>query len=324
VTEATAVRDAVHGVSGVEWLLRSKEPAVRYLTRRDVLGEAVEPDDEAILAGPKVRALLAGQLPDGGFGGHPYKKWTGAHWRLVSLVELAAPPGEPRVLAVAERVLKWLTGKARFRGVKVIDGLVRRCASLEGNALAACSRLGMADDPRVELLARSLVEWQWPDGGWNCDRKASGRRSSFHETFVPAWGLHEYAVATDADWAGMAAERAAELFLEHRVFRSLRTGKPINKQWLDFHYPPYWHYDVLQALVVLGRLGKLDDPRANDALDLVAERRRPDGLWEPGGYWWQRPGSNKLPEVVDWGRRGPNEMITLNGLRVLRWAGRLD
>jgi hypothetical protein len=311
-------------VSGVEWLLRSNEPAVRYLTRRDVLGESVEPDDEAILAGPKVRALLAGQLPDGGFGGHPYKKWTGAHWRLVSLVELAAPPGEPRVLAVAERVLKWLTGKARFRGVKVIDGLVRRCASLEGNALAACSRLGMADDPRVELLARSLVEWQWPDGGWNCDQKASGRRSSFHETFVPAWGLHEYAVATDAGWASEAADRAAELFLQHRVFRSLRTGEPINKQWLDFHYPPYWHYDVLQALVVLGRLGKLDDPRADDALDLVAERRRPDGLWEPGGYWWPRTGSNKLPEVVDWGRRGPNEMITLNGLRVLRWAGRLD
>jgi hypothetical protein len=323
VTEGTAVRDAVHGVSAVEWLLRSNEPAVWYLTRRDVLGESVEPDDEAILAGPKVRALLAGQLPDGGFGGHPYKKWTGAHWRLVSLVELAAPPGEPRVLAVAERVLKWLTAKARFRGVKVIDGLVRRCASLEGNALAACSRLGMADDPRVELLARSLVEWQWPDGGWNCDQKASGRRSSFHETFVPAWGLHEYAVATDADWASEAADRAAELFLQHRVFRSLRTGEPINKQWLEFHYPPYWHYDVLQALVVLGRLGRLGDPRADDALDLVVERRRPDGLWEPGGFWWQRPGSKRLVEVVDWGRRGPSEMITLNALRVLRGAGRL-
>ncbi len=28
-------------------------------------------------------------------------------------------------------------------------------------------------------------------------------------------------------------------------------------------------------------------------------------------------------EVVDWGRRGPNAMITLNGLRVLKAAGRL-
>jgi hypothetical protein len=27
-----------------------------------------------------------------------------------------------------------------------------------------------------------------------------------------------------------------------------------------------------------------------------------------------------LVEVVDWGRRGPNEMITLNALRVLRDA----
>ena len=27
------------------------------------------------------------------------------------------------------------------------------------------------------------------------------------------------------------------------------------------------------------------------------------------------------PEVVDWGRSGPNEMLTLNALRVLKAAG---
>ena len=32
--------------------------------------------------------LLSGQRVDGGFGVHPYTKWTGAHWRLVSMVEL--------------------------------------------------------------------------------------------------------------------------------------------------------------------------------------------------------------------------------------------
>jgi hypothetical protein len=26
-----------------------------------------------------------------------------------------------------------------------------------------------ADDPRVERLARPLVKWQWPDGGWTCE-----------------------------------------------------------------------------------------------------------------------------------------------------------
>lgn len=291
---------------------------MRFLTRRDVLGENLEPDPDEILSGPWVKTLLAGQQPDGGFGErNPYRKWTGAHWRLVSLVELAAPPGEPRLLAAAERELRWLASPGRWRRLKVIDGLVRRCASMEGNGLAVCCRLGMAEDERVELLARSLVEWQWPDGGWNCDPRASGRRSSFHESICPMWGLHEYAEATGAEWAREAAHRAAELFLEHRLFRSARTGEVITKEWLRFRYPPYWHYDVLQGLLILSRLGRAVDPRAAEALALVEERRRPDGRWHADGVWWRRPDSSTLPDIVDWGRRGPNVMITLNALRVL-------
>ena len=76
----------------------------------------------------------------------------------------------------------------------------------------------------------------------------------------------------------------------------------------------------------MARLGKLGDERASEALDLVEERRLPDGRWRPKGYYWRRPGAKgSLPqEVVDWGRRGPNEMITLNALRVLKAAGRVD
>jgi hypothetical protein len=323
IVASVAVAAGIGSGPAVEWLLASAEPAVVYLTRRDVLAERPQYDARAILGGPKVCALLDGQQPDGGFGGHPYKKWDGAHWRLVSLVELAAPPHEPRLLAAVETVLAWLTGAGHRRGLKVIDGLARRCASQEGNALAVCTRLGLVHDPRAEFLARSLVEWQWPDGGWNCDLRASGRRSSFHETLAPMWGLHEYGAATGTAWAHEAAERAAELFLEHRLFRSLRTGDVIDQRWLRFHYPPYWHYDVLQALLVLGRMGRLGDPRAAESVELVAERRGADGLWRAGGSWWRPLGSTTQREVVDWGRRGPNEMITLNALRVLRGTGAL-
>jgi hypothetical protein len=205
----------------------------------------------------------------------------------------------------------------------VIDGLARRCASQEGNALAVACRLGLADDARTEQLARSLVEWQWPDGGWNCDLRASGRRSSFNESLAPAWGLHEYGVATGATWARDAADRSAELFLEHRLFRRLDNGEVICRDWVALHYPPYWHYDVLQALLVLARIGKLPDPRAEDGLELLIRRRREDGRWQPGGYWWRAPGrAGSNVDVVDWGRGGPNEMITLNALRVLRSARR--
>jgi hypothetical protein len=287
----------------VERLLASSEPAIVRMAHRDLLGEDVAID---VLGGSIVRTLLDGPLDV-----HPYKKWQGAHWRLVSLAELELPPGEPRVLAAADAVLDWLTGDGHRRGVQTIDGLARRCASQEGNALAACCRLGLRDDPRVQLLAHSLVEWQWPDGGWNCDTRATGYRSSFNESLAPMWGLFEYG-------AREAAERTAELFLEHRLFRSLRTGEPVRDAWLVPHYPPYWHYDVPQALLILWRMGKTADPRAQDGLELLRSRCGRDGLWRAGGRWWRTPGSSgSNVELVDWSDAA-TEMLTLNALRVLR------
>lgn len=309
--------------AAIDFLLASNEPAIRFLTRRDVLGEDVTPDPEEILSGPLVRGLLRGQQRDGGFGGHPYKKWGGAHWRLVSLVELGVPPHE-RVLAAVEPVLAWLTGDGHRKRIPVINGLTRRCGSQEGNALAVCCRLGLASDPRVELLATSLAGWQWPDGGWNCDKKATGRRSSFNESLPPMWGLHEYWLATGAAWAREAADRTAELFLEHDLFRALATGDPIHDGWLVQHYPPFWHYEAPQALLILSRMDKLDDPRAADGLGVLEGLQRPDGTWHKGPSWWKKPGSRgSNVEVVDWGGRGPHEMNTLNALRILESAGRL-
>jgi hypothetical protein len=193
---------------------------------------------------------------------------------------------------------------------------------MEGNALSAVCHLGLAADPRARLIAGSLVEWQWPDGGWNCDPRAT-RRSSFHETFLTMGALHEYAVATGDTSARKAADRAAELLLEHRLFRSTADGDVINKRWLEPRYPAYWHYDILQALLLLSRMGRATDPRAGDALDELERQRLSDGRWHAKGYWWKPPGSTITPEAVDWGRSGPNQMVTLTALRVLRAAGRL-
>jgi len=98
----------------------------------------------------------------------------------------------------------------------------------------------------------------------------------------------------------------------------------INRQWLAPHYPPYWHYHVLHALVILSRMGKVRDARADEALQELERGRLPDGRWKAGGWSWKPPGGPVTPEVLDWGRTGPNEMITLNALRVLRAADRRE
>ena len=338
--------DSKTDAPGVAWLLQSEDPSVRFFALTELKGtplnskEAVSAQ-KLILTGTRVKALLAGQRRDGGFGVHPYQKWTGAHWRLVSLIELGIPEEFPPAVRATNLVLKWLLGEPHLNNVPMINGLYRRCASQEGNALAVCSRLGMADDIRVRQLAESLVKWQWPDGGWNCDRRPEARHSSFNESLPPLWGLIEYCNAIDDKTARAPRDKAVEFLLKHRIFKSCRTDEERPPETFhskiyrmvhritELHYPPYWHYDFLQALIVLQRAGKLEDSRTADAIDLLQSKRGSDGLWKPEGYYWslKRKKKAKLAvsnvEIVDWGRAGPNEFITLNALRVLKAAGRL-
>jgi hypothetical protein len=182
-------------------------------------------------------------------------------------------------------------------------------------------------------LADSLVKWQWPDGGWNCDKRPEAHHSSFAESLSTLWGLTWYERATGDGRASVAIAKASGFFLEHRLFRSHTTGEIVDPDWLKLHYPCYWHCDILQALRVLSLAGRLGDSRVEEALDLIESKQRPDGLWCAEGYYWRMaskgrlrsrraPGSNV--EVVDRGREGPNLMITLNAVRVLKAAGRTD
>jgi hypothetical protein len=310
----------------VRWLLKSKDPSVRYATLTEVLGSS-ERSDEVRLAkrqiprGPRLRALLSGQRADGGFGVHWYKKWAGASWRLVSAVELGVPPESRAARRAADHVLRglpWSRSEPR-----PIGGRYRVHASVIGNPLGVCARLGMSDDPRVRQIAHSLVRWQWPDGGWNCDSSKDAEHSSFYESLATLWGLTEYLRASGDAAVRPALDRAAELFLRHRLFRSCHGEKVIDPRWTQLHYPVYWHYDILQALRVLGRAGKLGDPRTREALDLLESKRAVDGTWRAEGRFWHAgPVHAANTEVVDWGSSGPSERITLNALRVLVASGR--
>ena len=313
---------------GVRWLLQSKDPSVRYFTLKDVLGKT-ERSGEARAAqkriprGHRLRALLSGQRADGGYGVHWYKKWAGATWRLVSAVELGVPPKD----ATARRAANYLLSQlpyTRFEPHEV-RGRFRLHASVIGNPLGVCARLGLADDPRVQRIAHGLTRWQWPDGGWNCDSSEKAHHSSFYESLATLWGLNEYFRETNDDTVRTAVDRAAELFLRHRLFRSCGGEAVIDPTWVSLHYPLYWHYDILQALRVLDRVGKLGDPRTREALDIVEAKRSKDGTWRSEGRYWhlgKRPAANT--EVVDWGLVGPNEMITLNALRILVASGRIS
>ena len=313
-----------------DWLVESDEPVVRYRARTWLKGQseghsAVRRDRAHIHQGPIVSTLL--DLPDPSIS--PYRKWAGLHWRLVSLAEFALPVDTVDVRARLDtaigRELSWIANPRHLEAIPRIDGLYRADASMEGNAVYAASRFGYAQDPRTRHLVAKLLEWQWPDGGWNCDRRSSGYRSSFHESWATAIGLAAYHDATADAEALAAARRTAELLLDHRLLRTLDGRRQIHSSMAALHWPAYWHYDVLAGLRVLLAVDPslLADPRAAGGLDLLESKALSNGRFATTHAWWQAGRHVTSPtDVVDWGRGRPSEVLTLHAVRVLRSAGR--
>ena len=332
----------------VDRLLRSREPSVRWRTRVRVLGEdrssrAVRRLEEEIRRSPRARRLLThrtAQFRDGA-ARSLYHYWQGLHWALGSLADIGYPPGDPALRPILDRALTFWTQPKYQRlivddgsrntnamhAVRVIAGRPRRCASIQGNALLYATRLGTVDG-RVRRLAEMIQRWQWPDGGWNCDRDPSAHVSSFMETLLTMRGLAAYAAATRSARARTASRRAAELFLDRRMYRRRADGSVMRPDFVRLHYPVYWHYDVLAGLKGIGEVGRLSDPRATDALDWLEQRELPDGGW-PADRQYFRVARTFLgsAEYVDWGTadpRRPNEWVTTDALAVLAGAGRFS
>ena len=51
------------------------------------------------------------------------------------------------------------------------------------------------------------------------------------------------------------------------MYRSESTGDVIDPEWLQLHWPAYWHYDVLQGLRAITEAGLAGDERISDARD---------------------------------------------------------
>lgn len=314
-------------------LAESSEPSVRYLFRRDILGEDPSGADmislqQDIRNSARVRAMLEQRGVDGRFPWDAYTKWVGAFWTLLMLTDIGYPAGDQGLAPLCDQVLVWLLSPKHLNKVPFIQGRWRRCALQEASIVYSMLRLGIVD-VRLSLVVENLLKWQWPDGGWNCDKKPDAIHSSFHETWIPLLTMHVYAQASGDPRAVEAVQRASEVFLRHRLYKRMSDGAVMDEQFAKIAYPPFWHYDILAGLRVMDVVGKLTDPRCADALDLLESKRLPDGSF-PAEIKYYRISAVKLEtsgfSFVDWGgaaRTRMNEWVTVHALAVLKNAGRL-
>jgi hypothetical protein len=329
----------------LDTLLMSEHASVRYRTRVDVLGESpgsrsMKALREEIRSSPIVRKLLARQRADGRIEPvrRVYAKWQGAHWTAAALADLCYPPGDASLEPLRDQLLAtWLRddfyvefeadskAKAyRRKGVPVMQGRHRRCASQQSNALWSILKLGLTNAQTHEFVER-LLYWQWPDGGWNCDKNPDACHSSFMESILPLRALSLYAALEGDPRAAGAAERAKEVFLSRHLYLRRADGTVMKKEFVALHYPLYWHYDILHGLKVMAETGGIDDPRCRPALELLAEKQLPGGGWPAERKYYRTSDEVALGnDSVDWGptgRKRMNPWVTLDALHVFRRAG---
>jgi hypothetical protein len=152
------------------------------------------------------------------------------------------------------------------------------------------------------------------DGGWNCELEAGSTRGSFHSTICVLEGLLEYEQSGLARHAtDDARRRGEEYLLERHLLRRLSTGSEVSEHFGRFGFPYAYRFNVLRGLDYFRAAGASKDPRTDEALQLIRERRGADGKW---------PLENSHDEewVLDMGEGEgqPSRWVTLQALRVLR------
>jgi hypothetical protein len=178
-------------------------------------------------------------------------------------------------------------------------------------------RVGAYFGESADGIVDRLIADQLGDGGWNCWAGYGATVASFHTTICVIEGLLAWEQSGGAS-SDVAAARSLgeEYLLDRSLFRSRSTGELIDPRFTLFSFPVYWYYDMLRGLEYFRSTGSAFDDRCSEAVELVVDKRDPDGRWV-------LENTHQGPTHFQMEDEGfPSRWNTLRAMRVLKWADR--
>src|SRR5262245_61297260 len=305
----------------------SDDPIVRYKARRYLDGAA--PTSAALqrLQGEIADSLIArGLLADLEMSDPDHRQGMATIYLTFRyLADIDYPPGDDRLVPYRDHVYRWLRRQERdIEGPLFIRGTHRVHASFHANAVYASVVLGLADDETDELCA-NLVRYQWPGGGWNCNKKPATKGPTIVHTAFGLRGLATYRSRRPSDEVTQAIDAAAEVLLERRVYLKRSNGQPLRPVYTKPSYPYPRLYDFVAGLHILTRAGYVADPRCAPSLDLLESKFIPGEGWATERRLFTHAEGKDDFTHAPWEaptRGRANLLVTVDALEILRTAGR--
>jgi hypothetical protein len=306
-------------MSIIDWLLEG-DVSIQYQVYRDLLATE-KPDLQGRIATEGWGAqFLSFRKKAGHWGQRFYQpKWISTHYTILDLKNLAITQNNKEIRQSIAQVIQNLKGPDG--GILPIGAEKKSDVCVNGMFLNYASYFLTNEDDLRSIVDFLLAE-HMKDGGFNCYSNTKGaKHSSMHSTISVVEGIFEYVKSGykyRLEELQDAAEKSKEFLLQHRLFRSDRTGNVIDKKMLMLSYPSRWRYDILRALDYFQFAGVNYDPRIQDALDVLKKKRRKDNRWPVQA---KHSGQTHF-DMEKTG--GPSRWNTLRALRVLKHFGQTE
>jgi hypothetical protein len=303
----------------INWLLEG-DVSIQYQVHRDLLASEQPHLRERIATEGWGIQFLSQRKKEGHWGQRFYQpKWISTHYTVLDIKNLNIAPHNKDIRQSIQQVIQTLKGPDG--GILPI-GADKKCdVCVNGMFLNYAAYFGMEEKDLHSIVDFILAE-HMGDGGFNCESNYKGAtHSSMHTTIAVLEGIHAYAENSyryRLEELQVAEEQSRAFLLQHRLYRSDRTGEIIDKKWLMLSYPSRWKYDILRALDYFQSAGVNYDPRMQDALDVLKKKRRKDGKWPVQA---KHPGQTHF-DMEKTG--GPSRWNTLRAMRVLKHFGEME
>lgn len=196
-----------------------------------------------------------------------------AYHSALMLLELGMEPEEPVLRAVAELFFDAWREDGRFKLYP--QGGILPCHTAPAAALLC--RMGCVGDERVQRTLRQLLETQYRDGGWRCNKFSFGRGPETENSnpwpTLMALDAFRYSAYLNRE---PALDRAVEFLLNHWTVKApigpCHYG--IGTLFMQVEYP-FGNYNLFQYLYVLSFYdGAKRDARFLEALAALKAKLR--------------------------------------------------